>query len=63
MAAANEPDIKEKLLKGHQANGKTIKVHLDGYDQTALLKGEGPGARKEIHYISDDDRIPRGACG
>ena len=54
LAAAGEPDIKEKLLKGHQANGKTFKVHLDGYDQTALLKGEGPGTRKEIHYISDD---------
>ena len=54
MAAAGEPDIKEKLLKGHEAAGKKFKVHLDGYDQTALLKGEGPGARKEIFYITDD---------
>jgi len=54
LAAAGEPGIKEKLLKGHKAAGKTFNVHLDGYDQTALLKGEGPGARKEIHYISDD---------
>jgi arylsulfatase A-like enzyme len=54
LAAAGEPGIKEKLLKGHKAAGKTFKVHLDGYDQTALLKGEGPGARKEIFYISDD---------
>ena len=54
LAAAGEPDIKEKLLKGHQAAGKTFKVHLDGYDQTALLKGEGPSARKEIFYITDD---------
>ncbi|MHC4155119.1 MAG: arylsulfatase [Planctomycetota bacterium] len=54
LAAVGEPDIKEKLLKGHQANGKTFKVHIDGYDQTALLKGEGPGARKEIFYITDD---------
>ena len=54
LAAAGEPGIKEKLLKGHKASGKSYNVHLDGYDQTALLKGEGPGARKEIHYISDD---------
>ena len=55
MAAAGEPGIKEKLLKGHKTSRKKkFKVHLDGYDQTALLKGEGPGARKEFHYISDD---------
>jgi len=54
MAAAGSPGIKEKLLKGHKANGKTYKVHLDGYDQSAVLKGEGPGARKEFHYITDD---------
>ncbi len=45
MAAVGEPDIKEKLLKGHKADGKKFKVHLDGYDQTALLKGEGPRVR------------------
>ena len=54
MAAVGEPDIKQKLLKGHEADGKNFKVHLDGYDQTALLKGEGPSKRKEIFYITDD---------
>ena len=54
MAAVGEPDIKQKLLKGHEADGKNFKVHLDGYDQTALLKGEGPSERKEIFYITDD---------
>ncbi|MGB6847282.1 MAG: arylsulfatase, partial [Thermoanaerobaculia bacterium] len=54
LAAAGEPGIKDKLLKGHQAAGKTFKVHLDGYDQTALLKGEAPGRREEIFYITDD---------
>ena len=38
----------------HEAGGKTYKVHLDGYNQLPLLKGEGPGSRQEIHYISDD---------
>ena len=33
MAAAGEPDIKAKLLKGHKAgNNKIYKVHLDGYN-------------------------------
>ena len=54
LSYLGEPDIVEKLKKGHEANGKTFKVHLDGYDQLALLKGEGPGARMEIHYITDD---------
>ena len=54
LSYLGEPDLKEKLKKGHEAAGKTFKVHLDGYDQLALLKGEGPGARKEIHYITDD---------
>jgi arylsulfatase len=51
LTAVGEPNIKEKLLKGHTANGKTFKVHLDGYDQTELLSGKGEGARKEIFYF------------
>ena len=54
MAALGEPDIKAKLMKGYEANDKTFKVHLDGYNQLPLLKGEAPGTRKEIHYITDD---------
>ena len=51
MAAVGEPDIKEKLLKGHKANGKEFKVHLDGYNQLDLLTGNGEGQRKEIFYF------------
>jgi arylsulfatase len=54
MATVGEPDIIEKLKEGYKANDKTFKVHLDGYNQLPLLKGEGPGNRREIHYISDD---------
>jgi arylsulfatase A-like enzyme len=54
MAAAGDPGIKEKLLKGHTVGDKTFKVHLDGYDQTALLSGKAPSARKEFHYVTDD---------
>ena len=54
LAAVGEPNVKEKLLTGYKASGKTYKVHLDGYNQLPLLKGEAPGTRHEIHYISDD---------
>jgi arylsulfatase A-like enzyme len=53
LAAAGDPDIVEKLKKGHKANGKTFKVHIDGYDQTALLSGKGKSKREEIFYFDD----------
>ena len=57
LAAAGEPDVKEKLKKGHTANGRTFKVHLDGYDQRELLAGTGPGARQEIFYFDDNGNL------
>jgi arylsulfatase len=55
LAAAGEPDIKDKLLKGHQAGSKTFKVHLDGYNQLPYLTGQQErGARKEFVYFDDD---------
>ena len=53
-AAAGEPDIKNKLLKGYDAAGKTFKVHLDGYDQRDMLAGRGPDPRREFFYWTDD---------
>jgi arylsulfatase len=58
LAAAGEPDVKEKLLKGHSANGKNFKVHLDGYNQLPLLTGQTTeSARKEIFYFDDDGSL------
>jgi arylsulfatase len=56
LAAAGEPDIKEKLKAGGvQAIGRTYKVHLDGYNILPLLTGEtNESPRKEIFYFSDD---------
>jgi arylsulfatase len=54
LAAAGVPGVKEKLLSGYKAGRTSFKVHLDGYDQTALLAGRGPGKRKEFFYFSDD---------
>jgi arylsulfatase A-like enzyme len=57
VAAAGEPAVKEKLLKGYTAAGKTFKVHLDGYDQTDYFAGKGPDPRKEFFYFNDDGSL------
>jgi arylsulfatase A-like enzyme len=55
VAAAGEPDIKEKLLKGHQAGDKTFNVHLDGYNLLPFLTEKGVRSpRIEFFYFSDD---------
>jgi arylsulfatase A-like enzyme len=56
LAAAGEPEIKEKLLKGDvETLGRTYKVHLDGYNMLPMLTGESDvSPRKEIFYFSDD---------
>ncbi len=55
VAAGGDPDVKEKLLAGHEAAGKTFKVHLDGYNFLPYLTGEeDEGPRKGFFYFSDD---------
>ncbi|MFZ1413327.1 MAG: arylsulfatase [Defluviicoccus sp.] len=54
-AVAGDPDLKNKLLKGHKAGNLTYKVHLDGYNFLPQLTGkEENGPRNEIFYFSDD---------
>jgi arylsulfatase len=58
LAAAGEPDIKNKLLTGYNSGGKTFKVHLDGYSQLPFVTGqEEKSARKEFFYINDDAQL------
>ena len=55
LAAAGEPNIKEKLLTGYKAGDKTFKVHLDGYNMLPYLTGaDSKDPRKEFFYFSDD---------
>ncbi|MGV2828009.1 arylsulfatase [Myxosarcina sp. GI1(2024)] len=55
VAAAGEPDIKEKLLNNYRAGNKRFKVHLDGYNILPYLTGqEEHSPRKSIFYFSDD---------
>ena len=48
LAAAGEPDIKEKLLKGHKAGKKTFKVHIDGFNMLPYLKGEVKESPRQV---------------
>lgn len=58
MAAVGESDIKESLNSGRQVDGKTFKVHLDGYNFLPYLIGESAtGPRNEFFYISDDGKF------
>jgi len=58
LAAAGEPDIIEKLLKGHKAGNKTFKVHIDGHNMLPYFMGEEEESpRKFVFYISDDGDI------
>jgi len=54
VAAAGDPNIKEKLLAGHQAGVKNFKVHIDGYNFLPYLRGEvEQSPRREFFYFSD----------
>ena len=58
LAAAGEPDIKEKLLAGHTAGDKTFKVCIDGFNMLPYFTGEAAESpRLSFFYISDDGDI------
>jgi arylsulfatase len=65
MAIAGEPDIVNKLKQGYTANGKTYKVHLDGYDQSAFLRSvsgtagnnNGVKSARDTFFYADDDGL------
>jgi arylsulfatase len=55
LAAASEPNIAEKLKKGHKVGKKTFKVHLDGFNLLPYLTGkEKKSSRISYFYFSDD---------
>ncbi|MGI9472716.1 MAG: arylsulfatase [Rubripirellula sp.] len=58
LAMAGEPEIKEKLLKGHKAIGRDYKVHLDGYNLVPYLTGKDEKSpRESFIYCNDDQQI------
>lgn len=55
LAAAGDPNVKQKLLKGYTVGDMTYKVHLDGYNILPYLTGQEPKSpRREFIYFSDD---------
>jgi len=62
---AGDSAIKTKLLTGYTANGKTYKVHLDGYDQAKFLttvsgtsaRNNGVRSARNNFFYSDDDGL------
>jgi arylsulfatase len=57
-AAAGEPDLVEKVKKGYSADGRTFKVHLDGYNLMPFLKSDvDKSPREGFLYWSDDGEL------
>jgi arylsulfatase len=55
LAMAGEPDIVEKLKKGHKAGDKTFKVHIDGYNLLPYLTGQVKKSPRQGFIYFDDD--------
>ncbi|WP_455241518.1 arylsulfatase [Petrachloros mirabilis] len=55
LAAAGDPNVKEKLLKGMKVGDKTFKNHLDGYNFLPYFRGEAAESpRREFFYFTDN---------
>ncbi|MGB8478483.1 MAG: arylsulfatase [Acidobacteriaceae bacterium] len=58
LAAAGDPDVSAKLLKGTQAGDKNFNVHIDGFNMIPYLTGEAKDSpRESFFYISDDGDV------
>jgi arylsulfatase A-like enzyme len=58
LAAAGVPDVKDRLLQGHQAGDRTYKVHIDGHNMLAYLQGETDECpRNAFFYVNDDGAL------
>ena len=58
LAAAGEPDIVAKLKQGYEANGKTFKIHADGYNFLPFFKGEvKKSPRETIYYFGQGGEL------
>ena len=54
VAAAGDPDLKEKLLKGTRIGNKNSKLHLDGFNFLPYLTGAtDKGPRRSFVYHND----------
>jgi arylsulfatase A-like enzyme len=52
--AAGESDVVEKLKAGATYGDRTYKLHLDGFDQTALFDGESDKSTRKFVFYYDE---------
>lgn len=58
LAMAGDPDVRNKLMKGHKAIGRTYKNLIDGFNLLPFLTGEEKNSpRKFFFYFSDDGDV------
>jgi len=58
LEGAGDPDIKDKLMKGHKAGSKTFKVHLDGFSLVPYFTGKAKKPeRKGFIYFTDEGDV------
>ncbi|MCC6679114.1 MAG: arylsulfatase [Phycisphaerales bacterium] len=58
LAAAGDDKAVDKLLKGVDLGGRSVKAHLDGYNILPLLTGAADKSpRKEFFYFNDDGQL------
>lgn len=53
-AATGEENVVEKLKQGTNFGGKNYKLHLDGYDQTALFTGQSDKSARNFVFYYDE---------
>jgi len=53
-AAAGELGVVENLKKGAAFDGRNYKLHLDGYDQTALFTGKSEQSARNVVFYYDE---------
>ncbi|HTO07514.1 MAG TPA: arylsulfatase [Myxococcota bacterium] len=58
VAMAGDAKVKDELLKGYTAGGRTYKVHLDGDNLVPYLTGQAAKSpRESFFYINDDQQL------
>lgn len=55
LAAAGDVRVKEDLLQGRDVDGRSFKVHLDGFNQLDMLSGRGKSARRAFFFYAETE--------
>lgn len=57
MAAAGQPNVKERLLKGMAVGDRTFKNHLDGYNQLDMLTKDGGKSQRHDFFFFGESNL------